>query len=327
MLGQVGIDLSDFALDDGVHLISPPQQFEGGEEEYDQHIGGAARADLLLCGQGAWRLAARYTAQPIQSLLELGAGGGTCSLGLIAAAPDTAHLITDTSPRFLRMIGAKLNAAAIERDHVRFATIAGEDVARLPAESFDTIIIASALHHVGDWRGFLRDAACTLRPGGTLVIQEPCREGNLMMGMALDIVLSPLWPENARLAAEDAERVLRCRDSIYYLANSHIEKIGEDKHSFLATELAAAADQAGFARSVSYSNFHFRDLASADLSIRQGMCSFVDYMDSFLEHHHRLSADAMTKLRTHLFPNLQHLDIAFRNGDGVPLVGCIVFCK
>jgi ubiquinone/menaquinone biosynthesis C-methylase UbiE len=321
------IDLTGFALDDGVHLISPPQQFEGGEEAYDQHIGGAARADLLLCGQGAWRLATRYSARTISSVLELGAGGGTCSLGLIAAAPEAEHLITDTSPRFLRMIGAKLAAADIGHGNVRFATVAGEDLSLLPGEGFDTIIIASALHHVGDWRGFLRDAVRTLRPGGTLVIQEPCREGNLMMGMALDTVLSPLWPENDPLPAEDAERILRCRDSIYYLANSHIEKIGEDKHSFLATELATAADEAGFARSIFYSNFHFRDLALSDLSIRQGTCSFVQYLDSFLAHHHRLSADAMEKLRAHLFPTLHHLDAAFRGGDGVPLVGCMVFCK
>ena len=189
----------------------------------------------------------------------------------------------------------------------------------------DAVVIASALHHVGDWRAFLGDAARVLREGGVLVIQEPCREGNLMMGMALDVALSPLWPEAAALDPADTQKLLRCRDSIYFLANSHIVKCGEDKHSFLVHELAAAADTAGFERSIFYANAHFQDLADTDLSQRQGACSFVAYLDSFLEHHHLVSADGMTKLRRHLFPILQHLDRSYIGGDGAPLFGCMVF--
>jgi hypothetical protein len=103
--------LSGYAIEDGIHPISPPQQFEGGEEAYDEHIGGARRADLLRCGEGAWQLASRYASRPIESILEIGAGGGTCSIGLAAAAENAAVLVTDTSPRFLQMIGAKLRAA------------------------------------------------------------------------------------------------------------------------------------------------------------------------------------------------------------------------
>jgi SAM-dependent methyltransferase len=236
-------------------------------------------------------------------------------------------LITATSPRFLRMISAKLRAAGIDRARVRLATLAGEDLGKLRAASIDTIVIASALHHVGDWRAFMRDAAQLLRPGGNLVIQEPCREGNLMMGMALDVALSPLWPKDAALSDDDVMRLQNCRDSIYFLADSHTVKVGEDKHSFLASELAAAADEAGFFRSVFYSNFHFQDLADSDLSKRQGCASFIGYLDSFLEQHHRVSSDGLAKLRTHLFPALKRIDATFIAGDGAPLLGCMVFCR
>jgi hypothetical protein len=63
--------------------------------------------------------------------------------------------------------------------------------------------------------------------------------------------------------------------SSYFLADSHIVKVGEVKHSFLASELATAADEAGFLRSGFYSNFHFQDLADADLSRRQGTWQFA----------------------------------------------------
>jgi ubiquinone/menaquinone biosynthesis C-methylase UbiE len=320
-------NLSEFPIDNGVYLISPPQFFEGGEESYDEHIGGAQRDDLLRCGRGAWQIAVRYARRRLATVLEIGAGGGTCTLGLIAAAQDACMLVTDTSPRFLRMISAKLKAAGINQEGVSFATLAGEDLVRLQPESFDTIVIASALHHVGDWRAFMRDAARTLRPGGVLVIQEPCREGNLMMAMALDVALSPLWPKEATLSSADVKRLENCRDSIYFLADSHIVKVGEDKHSFLASELATAADEAGFLRSVFYSNFHFQDLADADLSRRQGTASFIGYLDSFLEQHHRVSADGLTKLRTHLFPALNRIDATFIAGDGAPLLGSMAFCR
>jgi SAM-dependent methyltransferase len=323
----VELDLSAHTSLDGVYLISPPQQFEGGEETYDEYIGAAYRQDLLRSGRGAWQLIRRHATLPIRTVVEIGSGGGTCSIGLVAAAtPGVQTIITDTSPTFLQMVRRKLNAAGLEARNTLFATLAGEDLARLPTGSVDAIVIASALHHVGDWRGFLCDAAGRLRSGGVLVIQEPCREGNLMMGIALDIVLSPLWPKDA-LERIDLERITHCRDSIYLLADSTVEKHGEDKHSFLITELFAGADTAGFRRSYFYSNGHFHDLADTDLSMHRGRCSFTAYLDSFLEQHHRVSPSGMQRLRESLFPLLQKTDERFRAGDGVPLFGCMVFCR
>ncbi len=321
------LDLSIHARDGDIHLISPPQQFEGGEEAYDDHIGGANNADLLRPGRGAWQLVTRHAERPIAAWLELGAGGGTCTLGLIAATPGLQALVTDTSPQFLRIIQRKLAAMGLAADRVSYATLACEHLDALPAESFDAIIIASALHHVWDWREAVAAAGRLLRPGGVLVLQEPCREGNLMMGMMLDVILSPLWPASIGLEQADIERIRRCRDSIYYLADTSILKIGEDKHSFLSNEVVEGATDAGFRRSFFYSNIHFQDLANADASYRRGRLSFLAYLDSFLEHHHRVSPGGMARLRDSLFPVFDRLDNVFRVGDGAALLGCLVFCK
>jgi ubiquinone/menaquinone biosynthesis C-methylase UbiE len=321
------IDLSAHPSDGNIHLISPAQHFEGGEEAYDAHIGGAHNPDLLRPGRGAWQLITRHAGRDVTNWLELGAGGGTCTLGLVNATPGLQALVTDTSPQFLRIIQRKLSAAGLAADNISYATLACEHLERLPAESFDAIVIASALHHVWDWRAALAAAARVLRPGGVLVLQEPCREGNLMMGMLLDFVLSPLWPESIKLDAEDIERIRRCRDSIYYLADTSIPKIGEDKHSFLPNELMEAASDAAFSRSFFYSNFHFQDLADADPSYRRGRLSLLRYLDSFLEHHHCVSPDGMAKLRESLFPIFDRLDHVFAVGDGAALLGCLVCCK
>jgi SAM-dependent methyltransferase len=318
------LDLSGFAQSNGIYLISPPRQFDGGEEAYEAHVGDVHTGDRLHSGRGAWQLIAYYAKRPVRTLLEIGSGSGACSLGLVAAASGAQTILTDTSPAFLQMVRRKIVAAGLPAQDTCFATLAGEDLLRLSPSCVDAIAIASALHHVRDWRGFLRDAATILRPGGVLAIQEPCREGNLMMAMALDVVLSPLWPPTL-LERADLERIARCRDSIYTLADSTIEKVGEDKHSFLVTELIAGADAAGFAATAFYSNVHFSDLADKDLSQRQFICSFLGYLDSFLEMHHRVSPGGMQALRHHLFPVLQRLDARFRSGDGAALLGCMVF--
>jgi ubiquinone/menaquinone biosynthesis C-methylase UbiE len=321
------IDLSAHPRDGNIHLISPVQQFEGGEEAYDAHIGGAHNPDLLRPGRGAWQLISRHAGRDVANWLELGAGGGTCTLGLVNATPGMQALVTDTSPQFLRIIQRKLAAAGVAADNIAYATLACEHLEKLPPESFDAIVIASALHHVWDWRAALAAAVHVLRPGGVLVLQEPCREGNLMMGMMLDVVLSPLSSETISLDSADIERIRGCRDSIYYLANTSIPKVGEDKHSFLPNELMEACNDAGFRRSFFYSNFHFQDLADADPSYRRGRLSLLKYLDSFLEHHHRVSSDGMTRLREALFPVFGGLDHVFTVGDGAALLGCLVCCK
>jgi ubiquinone/menaquinone biosynthesis C-methylase UbiE len=320
-------NLDRFPVHDFVTLVSPPQNFDGGEEAYDEAVGGANREDLLACGRGALRLARHYSRRPIQSLVEIGAGGGTCSLGLVSAASDCTCLITDTSPRFLQMIRGKLARHGIDRQGVRFATLSGEDLQKLPVQSADLVVVASALHHVSDWRRFLADSFAILRPGGTLVFQEPCREGNLMMALALDFALSPAWGKSDELSADDRRRITRLRDSIYFLNDSTVDKVGEDKHVFLMAEVADVASQSGFVRSAFYANYHFEDLLTADLSVRMASSSISDYLRAFLKHHHGVSAEGLGLLDKHLFPLMRRLDDAFVARSGVPIMGCMALCR
>lgn len=323
MTDEARIDLSLYPADGNIALISAPRQFEGGEEAYDTHIGAAD----FRPGQGAWRLIQRHAGRKIYSWLELGAGSGTCTLGLIEACPQAACLITDTSPAFLRMIQRKLAGLDLAPPRAAYATLAFEDLEALPGASVDAIVIASALHHVWDWRGTVRQTARILREGGVLVLQEPCREGNLLMASVLDAVLSPQYPPAARPPAADLERIRAVRDSIYYLADTSIPKEGEDKHSFLPNELIEAATDAGFRGATFYSNLHFQDLLEAEAGQRRGRMSFIAYLDSFLEHHHRLSPAGLRALRRHLFPCYAGLERVFSVGDGGALLGCLALTR
>lgn len=319
--------LARFPRRDGVYEISPPQRFAGGEEAYDATVGAADRADLLASGQGAWKLAEHYARRPLKRWLELGAGGGTCTLGLVAASSATAtsKIVTDTSAVFLNIIRRKLAAADIADRGCAYATLAGEDLDQLTPQSLDAIFVASALHHVTDWRAFLAQAARALAPGGVLVIQEPFREGCLLMNLAMETALAAAWA--GELSEDDRAKIRACRDSNYQLADSKLEKLGEDKHHFLIDEIAQASDQAGFARHAFHRNAHFDAFAHGQPIERVAACSLTEYLLSFLGVHHRVSDAGVALLRERLAPLLKPLDRLYLQGDGPALMACVAFVR
>ncbi len=79
-------DLTKFPYEDGVFIISTPQLFHGGEEAYELAI-GSVDGKALQQGAGAMALVNYLSNVSLKSFLEIGAGSGACSLGLIAAAP------------------------------------------------------------------------------------------------------------------------------------------------------------------------------------------------------------------------------------------------
>jgi predicted O-methyltransferase YrrM len=318
--------LARFPVKDGLREISPPVRFDGGgEEAYDETVGDANRADLLANGAGAWRLAEHYARRPLRRWLEVGAGGGTCTLGLVAAAPAALKIITDTSPVFLDMIRRKLARLGVSDRGCVYATLAGEHLKRLGPKSLDAIFVASAVHHIGDWRGFLAAAARALAPGGVLIVQEPFREGYLLMNMAMEIALAADWAD--QLSEDDGVKIRRCRDGAYLLADSAVEKAGEDKHLFLVDEIAAASDRAGFARHVFHRNSHFYNFAHGEPIEPSMKCTFCGYLLSFLDIHHRVSKAGLDVLTRRLTPVLAPVERLFLQGDGPALTACVAFLR
>ena len=192
--------------------------------------------------------------------------------------------------------------------NVNFATLAGEDLLKLGTSSYDAIIITSALHHVSDWKKCIQDARQVIAPGGVLVIQEPFKEGNLFMGIALDIMLSSLCaltiPDN------DAIRLRNYRTSIYEMVGTTLEKLGEDKHMFSAVELIRTGFDANFKNVQFYQNQHFEDLSEGELN-EKCSSSLVSYFSSFLRHHHNISSETLDTLESSLVPITSNIETLF----------------
>jgi ubiquinone/menaquinone biosynthesis C-methylase UbiE len=308
--------LQRFSKDDGIYTISSPRSFDGGEEAYDAIIGQIDESRLVW-GCGAAQLIQHAALRDVSRILEIGAGTGIVSVGLVKALPRARDIvITDTSAAFLRIVRQNLSDQGISLHNVRFATLSGEDLARVPNRSVDAIVIASALHHISDWRGFIREAARALLPGGVLAIQEPMAEGNLYMAAIAECALAM-----GSLPPDDAQKIRCIRDSIVFLTDTTIEKLhGEDKHCFLIDDLVEAAAEAGFARSTFYGNVHFCDFV--DRAPEENLhrpSSLLFYFVNFLRNHHNVSEAGIASISTHVFPLFQSIERAYARGDGPAL--------
>ena len=119
-------------------------------------------AELRLLGDVAGR-----------RILELGCGGGQCSIAFARQGAFAAGLdLSDEQIAFAQRLAAQHGVA------VRFEQGDAADLSRFAAATFDIVFSAYALQYVADMEQCLTEAARVLAPGGLLVfsLDHPFRE-------------------------------------------------------------------------------------------------------------------------------------------------------
>jgi SAM-dependent methyltransferase len=153
-----------------------------GHEDGDVHRHGHgdedALADLLdldavvLAGQLACVYAdlERLAAAPVRRILDVGAGTGTGTFGLLAHFADARVVAVDASESMQRRI---LDRAASLGLGDRVETLLADLDQRLPElEPVDLAWASASLHHLADPDRTLAQIVATLRPGGLLAVLE-----------------------------------------------------------------------------------------------------------------------------------------------------------
>jgi ubiquinone/menaquinone biosynthesis C-methylase UbiE/DNA-binding transcriptional ArsR family regulator len=105
--------------------------------------------------------------RPFRSLLDLGTGTGRM---LELFGPEIERgLGIDLSADMLRLARARL-----EREGLRHCSVRQGDIydLRLPADSFDVVLVHQVLHYLDDGARAIREAARVLRPGGRLLVVD-----------------------------------------------------------------------------------------------------------------------------------------------------------
>jgi ubiquinone/menaquinone biosynthesis C-methylase UbiE len=105
-----------------------------------------------------------------QRILDLGCGTGFFLAELDALHPGAVGL--DISHDMLR----------VSERYVPGARLVTADAEKLPfrEQSFDVVFCKGSLHHVRDHVGFLTNCRRALRPGGVLIMSEPCNDNPLI---------------------------------------------------------------------------------------------------------------------------------------------------
>lgn len=286
-LGPVGVVddwLAGFRQVDGIYQVSPPRPFAHDEAQFD--AGLRLDADTESIGNGLLAELRREGFDFALPALEIGCGSGSLSVGLARNGGFSRLILSDPSPGFLAILRRRLADGGVDAPGLRYAMMAGEDVAGLPAESFGLIALRHTVHHILDVEGFLRSAAAALRPGGFLVFEEPCAEALVLMAALCHLLPSVATARGVTSTATQLEQNDRFCRAIEFYSRRDVDKTNaEDKHLLRADEMVELGRRSGFDvrahGNCSYAGLHFprpEDRVTADMFSRH----FRGYLENVI---------------------------------------------
>jgi ubiquinone/menaquinone biosynthesis C-methylase UbiE len=180
------------------------------------------------------------------TVLEIGAGTGLLTLGMITDSDFEHAVITDISSDMLAVCRERLKQVpSYKMLRTILATFSGGEQVFSPAQ-YDICLGSSILHHVLDYVALLETVRKALKPGGAAIFTEPGAPFHEALTLAMaDALVSFLASHNASEALFDLARWIehtrfRLRTNPAELA--HLE----DKHIFQPHDLRKACAQAGF---------------------------------------------------------------------------------
>jgi glycosyltransferase involved in cell wall biosynthesis/SAM-dependent methyltransferase len=224
--------LDRFPKDQDVALISENRPYFHPEGAYDDQYGIQVADES---GRGIANLLKKFDSDLSGPVLELGCGTGKATVGLCKSGAFPWYLITDSSKTFIDITRRKLQRNAIAFDNIRFAVLSDADLDRLPPASLSAIVLRSALHHFTDVPRWIEAAARTLRPGGTLIFEEPCSPGYLLMGLVAKVAATA---SDSGLRREQREQAALLAETMKSYHRRDVDKSSwEDKHIFRPDEM------------------------------------------------------------------------------------------
>ena len=310
-----------FPISDGVALISDPRAFAHDEGAYDAQY--ANDADRPEVGRGAAALARDMGGDLDGPALEVGAGTGLLSVGLVAGGVYPSVVLTDPSPRFVEITRRKIARARLDGPAVRYAVLRAEDLGRLPAGALSLVVLRSVLHHVLDVERFVAEAARSLRPGGILTFQEPCAEGNVLMGALAPFVPMVLEQEGRPLSPRHQAQLQLFIDTMRFYARRDVDKAAaEDKHLFRPDELMQLGRRFGL--EVEFlPNTVFEDCVHG-VPPRRRPASFVTFFRDYLRYCMSFDTELVDAFAECFAPHCAMVEELSQTGDGPAMHGVFV---
>lgn len=186
------------------------------------------------------------------SALEIGAGTGALTKGLLVHVPLSSLIVTDVAQSFLFPLMASLS------DHgssIPVNAVAYDTNDRIFADAcFDLIVGRSILHHLVDYDKVLADSLRLLRPGGLAVFYEPVQQGNAILALQIGLILEAHDRGWQAVLSDEEVRKLRgikrhkTLPGWYPQDRASLAKL-EDKYIYDKDEMLDLGKSLGFSRS------------------------------------------------------------------------------
>src|ERR1041385_1540245 len=231
--------------------------------------------------------------RPLGSVLELGAGTGLLTSGLVQRVHAERLLVTDISPKMLELCRKRLGTVAPEIDtRICFATNDGVALGARAGE-FDLALGYFVVHHILDWQKTLSSVFCATNERGVAVFVEPNRRFHLALVLVMNRVLERLLPEMPDLPGSDLSSLLNLNNewafTLKYADQPAVLSRLEDKHFFDRSAFEVAAREAGwtFAKTLRFDSetgpLETANVYAAQLKLSpKGALRFIDVFASEL---------------------------------------------
>ncbi len=240
---------TEFSAADGVICFVPSHRFTQLDNiDYDAHY-SISNESSQQAFAGLKAVLGERLKDDYEVLLEIGAGTGGFTKGLLTNVKVGSAIVTDISSKMLAVCRKRVLADEHLADQVIFSTYSAvEDI--FPACSVDCVIGSFVLHHILDYKGFLRTSYDLLRKDGSFIFAEPSYKFHYALVQSMSEVLETLVNEGELNAEHDLIRlgnwIHELHFNLKYVGDQEVLSDREDKHLFLREEVEQAAFDAGF---------------------------------------------------------------------------------
>jgi ubiquinone/menaquinone biosynthesis C-methylase UbiE len=248
------------------------------------------------------------------------------SLGLAMEKAFPYVLLTDPSPAFLNITRRKLIQAGAVSDKIGFGVLMAEDFDRLPSTMFSLVILRSVLHHVIDIPAFVKEASRVLKPGGLMVMEEPCQEGAVLMASIAQFLPSVVAAAGEEWTPENQRQLQLFLDTMKFYCRRDVDKSqAEDKHIFRVDQLQTLGDSAGFTVhfAANQTFYDWTDQARANPTHEL----FSEFMRLYLQYAMGFDQPFMDQFNRHLRPFCKWIDELSSQANGPYNHGIFVWKK
>lgn len=211
-----------------------------------------------------------------ERVLEIGAGAGNLTLGLLKHGSFKAVHCSELSLRFMTRLRQKAEAEGVE-NRGRYYLFDAESLPFASA-SFDIVVGHSVLHHVLNFERTIFESFRVLKPGGIAIFAEPMAETHALAGLAAQLVVEVdgMLPE--RRLGPETRKILLSLSAQGSRKLGHLVERGEsvlqfeDKFVFPGDYMRDTAWKAGFSRFALHDFAAVKDLGAL---IQAGMKKMV----------------------------------------------------